>query len=276
MDGEFWFGDVSGIRSALDLLFKIIKFGSSTSVVIIDWWFINHPRSSWIRINVRPSNFQITWRKNPRQNIARRPQLESTKLNSVQLSLDRHDTWKALSWWTGQPQAWPDSSKLRPFQTLLEAHAKPHSLHSSYENDTSIRKENRMKIVFAVLYHFSITSEIHDSQWFSFHGYNAHIYHQASTQQILSSRSYINDSRGRTGDTWMPCKCAAVWLPFNHALAVCYPKVSMVSVHKGRCNQLSKVLLGYHGWAWGGGAGRLAFAGFKDIEGRLWARHKTS
>jgi len=36
MDGEFWFGDVSGIRSALDLLFKIIKFGSSTSVVIID------------------------------------------------------------------------------------------------------------------------------------------------------------------------------------------------------------------------------------------------
>lgn len=257
MDGEFWFGDVSGIRSALDLLFKIIKFGSSTSVVIIDWWFINHPRSSWIRINVRPSNFQITWRKNPRQNIARRPQLESTKLNSVQLSLDRHDTWKALSWWTGQPQAWPDSSKLRPFQTLLEAHAKPHSLHSSYENDTSIRKENRMKIVFAVLYHFSITSEIHDSQWFSFHGYDAHIYHQASTQQILSSRSYINDSRGRTGDTWMPCKCAAVWLPFNHALAVCYPKVSMVSVHKGRCNQLSKVLLGYHGWAWGEQVGWL-------------------
>lgn len=255
---------------------------------MIDWWFIHHPRSSWIFINVRPSNFQMflsftflclsaTWRKNPRETCPNRwPQLESTKLNSVQLSLDRHDTWKALSWWTGQPRGWPDSSNLRPIETLLEVHAKPHSLHSPYENDTSIRKENRMKIVFAVLYHFSITCEIHDSQWFSFHGYNAHIYHQASAQQILSSRSYINDSRGRTGDTWMPCKCAAVWLPFNHALAVCYPKVSMVSVHKGRCNQLSKVLLGYHGWAWGGGAGRLAFPGFKDFEEPPWARHKTS
>lgn len=29
-------------------------------------------------------------------------------------------------------------------------------------------------------------------------------------------------------------------------------------------------------WLSLGGAGRLAFAGFKDIEGRLWARHKTS
>lgn len=58
----------------------------------------------------------------------------------------------------------------------------------------------------------------------------------------------------------MPCKCAAVWLPFNHALAVCYPKVSMVSVHEGRYNQLSKVLLGYHGWSLGEQVGLLFLA----------------